>query len=192
MNKSFYAALAVALLSAPSPAGEPLQPGYQAGDPLQLLFREYLVSGPNVTKPGEGHYLACTYSTRPVVMVYTREINAPVLRLIMKLDEATAAHQKERLGSYVVLICDRQDREKELKALADKEKIRHTLLSLVVLDEAGLKRFQTKFAAEAETTVFLATGQRRVKASYAYRNGELRDKDIERILGDLPKILEGK
>ena len=189
MTKSFFAALAVAMLAVPSLASEPLQPGYQVGEPLQLLFREYLVTGPGVEKPRESNYLVCTYSTRPVVMVYTRQINAPVIRLIRKLDEATETHQRERLGSYVVLVCDRQDRDKELKALAEKEKIRHTLLSLVVLDEAGLKRFQAKFGVEAETTVVAATSQRRVKASYTYRKGELRDKDIAQILADLPKIL---
>jgi hypothetical protein len=189
MSKSFFAALAVAILSGTSFADEPLRPGYAPDERLQLLFREYLVTGPGVDQPGEGHYLVCTYSTRPVVMVYTREINAPVIRLIKKLDEATRNHQRERLGSYVVLVCDRQDREKELKALAEKEKIRHTVLSLVVLDEAGVKRYQAKFGAEAETTVVLATSQRQVKACFAYRKDELTDKDIARSLGDLPKIL---
>jgi endonuclease YncB( thermonuclease family) len=189
MTKSFFAVLAVAIVSTSVAAGEPLKPGYQVGEPLQLLFWEYRVTGPHVEKPGAGAALVCTYSTRPVVMVYTRQINATVIRLIRKLDEATRAHQQERLCSFVVLACDRQDRDKELKALAEKEKIQHTLLSLVVLDEAGLKRFQDKFGAEAETTVIVATSQRQVKASYAYRTGELRDKDIAQILANLPKIL---
>jgi hypothetical protein len=189
MSKSFFAALAVAILSAASFAGEPLRPGYAQDERLQLFFWEYIVTGPGVEKPREGNYLVCTYSTRPVVMVYTREIDAPVIRLIKKLDEAMGDLQRERLGSYVVLVCDRQDREKELKTLAEKEKIRHTLLALVVLDKAGLKRYQAKFGAEAQTTVIVATSQRQVKASYAYRKDELTDKDIAQILEDLPKIL---
>ena len=171
---------------------KPVTPGYKAGEPLQLLFREYRVTGPGVDRPGEGCYLVCTYSTRPVVMVYTREITAPVLRLIRKLDEATATHRKERLGSYAVLVCAKHGRDKELKALAEKEKIRHTLLSLVVLDDTELKRFHHKFGAEAETTVVLATGQRRVKACYAFRKGELKDRDVARILADLPRIFPAK
>jgi hypothetical protein len=53
-------------------------------------------------------------------------------------------------------------------------------------------RFEAKFGAAAETTVILATGQRQVKASYAYRKGELKDKEIHQILADLPKILPPK
>jgi hypothetical protein len=179
------ATLAVSVVSMPSFAAAPLQPGYKVGDRLQLYFREYLVTGPGVDKPREGHYLVCTYSTRPVVMVYTREINAPVIRLIKKLEGATATHQKQRLGSYVVLLCDPLNREKELKALAEKEKIRHMHLAMA----APYKRFQAKFGAEAETTVILATSARQVKASYAYRKGELTDKAIDQILVDVPKVL---
>jgi hypothetical protein len=206
MNKPMVTAvLAIEMLFVPSLAHEPLpqsdkvevvddplRPGYKVGDRLQLLFREYLVAGPQVTRPGEGHYLVCTYSTRPVVMVYAHQINAPLIRLIKKLDSATAIHKKERLGSYLVLVCESRDREKELKALAEKEKIQHTLLALVVMDAARLKRFHARFGAQAETTVILATSQRQVKASYAFRKGELADKDMERILADLPKLLPKK
>jgi hypothetical protein len=226
MSKSVVGfALAVGVLSVPSFAGGPLGPGYEADDPalasadgdafniaplqpgykvdepLQLLFREYCVTGPNVSKPGEGSSLVCVYSTRPVVMVYTREINAPVIRLVKKLDEATKTYAMERLGSYVVLLCDRQGCEKELKALAVKEKIERVLLSQVVMNKTPQadgrvgprwKSFDAKFGADAETTVILASSRRQVKASYAYRRGELGDQDIERILADLPKILPKK
>ena len=123
-------------------------------------------------------------------MVYTRAIDAPLQRLIRKLDEATAACKDERLGSYVVLLCDRPGREGELKALQRCEKIRHTLLALVVSNNWG--RFRAKFGAEAETTIILATPERRVKVCYAYRKGELKDKDVEQILADIAKILPKK
>jgi len=181
-------ALAVGFLSLPVSAAEPLPPGYKVGESLELMFREYLVTGPGVDKPRESHYLVCTYSTRPVVMVYAREINAPVVQLIKKLDEATRTHQKERLGSYLVLLCEPLDREKELKALAEKEKIQRIHLAMA----APHPRFQAKFGTEAETTVILATSQRQVQASYAYRKGELKEKNIEKILADLPKILPKK
>jgi hypothetical protein len=188
MNRSLVvAALAVGALAGPVSAAGPLRPGYKVDEPLQLLFHEYRVTGPS---PGVGCALVCTYSTRPVVMVYTREINAPLQGLIKKLDAATAAHKDERLGSYVVLLCDRPGREEELKALERCEKLRHTLLALVVSN--NWKRFQAKFGAEAETTVILATAQRRVKACYAYRKGELKDKDVEQILADLAKVLPKK
>jgi hypothetical protein len=188
MNWSLVvAALAVGALCGPSSAAGPLRPGYKVNEPLQLLFHEYRVTG---ASPGEGCALVCTCSTRPVVMVYTREISMPLQGLIRKLDEATAACKDERLGSYVVLLCDRPGREGELKVLERCEKIRHTLLALVVRD--NWEKFRAKFGAEAETTVILATPDRRVKACYAYRKGELKDRDVEQILADLAKILPKK
>jgi hypothetical protein len=200
MNKQLVvAALAVGGLSAPLFAEAPPPPGYRVGDSLRLFVHEYRVTGPGVSEPGEGCYLVCTYSTRPVVMVYAREINPPLIRLIKKLDEATRNHKDERLGSYVVLFCDSQDHEKKLKALAEKENIKHTLLAMVVINEralaaeakagrAGLRGYRAKLAPRAEITVTLATRDRRVRASYTYRKGELKDKDTEQILADLPRI----
>jgi hypothetical protein len=157
------------------------------GEPLQLLFHEYRVTGPS---PGAGCALVCTYSTRPVVMVYARDIDAPLQGLIRKLDEATGACKDERLGSYVVLLCDRPGREGELRALERCEKVRHTLLALVVSD--NWERFRAKFGPETETTVILATADRRVKACYSFRKGELRDRDVEQILADIAKALPKK
>jgi hypothetical protein len=191
-QSTILAAFAAGALSVPGFTAEPLQPGYRVNDRLQLVFREYLVTGPQVEQPRLGSYLVCTYSTRPVVMVYTRNLSEPVVRLVKKLDAATKNHKQDRLGSYVVLICDSYDRAKDLAALADKEHIRHTVLSLVVVNKAHPhKVYQEKFAA-AETSVFLATRDRQVKASYAYRKDELKDEDIEGILADLPKILPKK
>jgi hypothetical protein len=101
----------------------------------------------------------------------------------------------------LVLICNSQDREAELKTLAAKEKIQQTLLAMLVINEAvlkeegwiarELKRFDAKFNAEAEVTVVLASNLH-CRASYAYRKDEFKDQDIDRILADLPKILPKK
>lgn len=165
-----------------------MRPGYKVDQRLEILFSEYLVTGPNVNEPRQGGALVCTYSTRPVVMVYVRELNGHNVGLIRKLDEAVGKHKKERLGSYVVLICQSRDREKELLALAEKEKIQNVLLSLAVLDDARMKQFESRFGAEAQTTVILATSQRRVKSSYAFRKSELKERDADRILSDLPGV----
>src|SRR5262245_49951982 len=135
MSRSVVAAvLGVAILSLSASAVEPLRPVYQVGDQLRLLFCEYCVTGPGVAKPNR-RTLVCTYSTRPVAMVYTSTLTPSVVRLIKKLDEATANHAQDRMGSYVVLFCDSVERAEELQALAQKEKIQNTVLSLVVINE---------------------------------------------------------
>ena len=48
-----------------------------------------------------------------------------------------------------------------------------------------------KVSKDAEVTVVLYTKQM-VKANYAFKKGELTDKDVDKILADLPKILPGK
>jgi hypothetical protein len=130
-------------------------------------------------------------------MVFAHEMNDPVLRLTKRLDEGTRKHQAKGLGSYVVLLCDSKEREEKLKALAKTEKIQHTTLALLADDGVshsvgqgsnGVYRLQRKLGTEAEVTVVLAS-ELRVRASYAYRMGDLKDKDIDQILADLPKIL---
>jgi hypothetical protein len=125
-------------------------------------------------------------------MVYTRTMSDAVIRLIKQLEAATAKHQKERLGSYVVLFCDSTTRAAELQALAKKEKLQHTLLALAVLDEARPAQGETARRLEkfhADTTIILATSKRVVKACFAYRKGELNDKEMDRILRALARIL---
>jgi endonuclease YncB( thermonuclease family) len=177
---------------------EPLQPGYQVNDPLCPYFVETKVAGPD---PGDAAHLVCAYEGRPVVLVYTWAINPSVVQLIQALDAAAAKHKEERLACYVVLFADSQDREKELKALAEKARVPHMLLTLVVVNRArlgdatagpGLRQFLAQFDRSAETRVFLADGQKQVRASHPYRKGELKNEEIGRIVKDLPKILPQK
>jgi hypothetical protein len=193
-------ALALSLFAVPSFARDPLEPRYKVGDQLVHQVCEYLVTGRDA---GRDVSLVCRYAKRPVVMVFAREIDAAVTRLLKKLDQATGDHRNDvlqtRLGSYLVLVCDTQEREAELKALAEKEQVRHTQLALLVINEdrlggnagSGLYRMQVKLGTEAQLTVVLAS-ELRVRASYAYRKGELKDKDIDQIIADLSKILPKK
>jgi hypothetical protein len=186
MNR--LAAVTVAgLFTLPLFAAEPLVPGYKENDRVQLFFREILVAGPGVDQPRESHYLACTYSPRPVIMIFARELSEPVARLVKKVDGATAKHEKERLGSYMVLLYETVSRIDELKLLAKKEKVEHMHLAVAAPNE----KFAARFPKEAEVTVALAT-MNRVKAGYAFRKYELTDKAIDQILADVPKILPTK
>jgi len=186
---------------APEKPVEPLQSKYKVGEQVPLLW-EYRVTG---ARAGQEGALVCTFMYQPFVAVFCRDMDAAVIRLIKKIDEATAKSStrllppyEQRLGSYVVLICDSKAREKELKALAEKEKIQHTILALgaknegLPSNEAYWRNFDAGLG-EAEITVLLAGPPRaRIKVSYAYRKGELTDKAIEQILADLPKILPKK
>lgn len=167
---------------------EPLQSGYRVGERVLPLLPEYRINGHTAGRTGS---LTCMYMYQPVVVIYTREITPPLIRLAKKVDQITAKYTvrplppyKDRLASYMVLVCDSKDREKELKELVEKEKIEAMTIALVVVKE-GL--FLNKLG-EAETTILLTGPRAVIKASHAFRKGELTDKDAERILAELSRI----
>jgi cyanophycinase len=185
---------------------EPLPHKYKIGEKLSPHLYEYRVTGNSAGKTGS---LTFTYFPQPVVVIYSREMNDSVVRLLKKVDEKTGQYRTkplppnpQRLGSYLVHVCDSQDREKDWKALAEKEKITHTVLAMMVINKDTLAEEAKKGGStrldlqaklgEAETTVLLTAPRGIVKAGYAYRKGELTDKEIDRILADVTKILPTK
>jgi hypothetical protein len=119
-------------------------------------------------------------------MIFAREISAPLTSLVKQIDAATVANRKDKMGSFVVFLSDDPALEKKLKALAEQEKIKKTLLTLY--EAAGPEDYHV--AKEAEVTVVLYV-ENTVKANYAFRKGELQDKQIAQIVKDLSKILPG-
>ena len=77
--------------------------------------------------------------------------------------------------------------EKDLKALAKKAKLKSLVLTLD--NPSGPTAY--KVAKDADVTVVLYNRQK-VAANHAFRKGELDDKAVDKILGDLKKILPEK
>ena len=118
-------------------------------------------------------------------MIFAREIDDGLTGLVKKIDAATAAHKKESMGSFVVFCTpDGEDLEPKLKELAKKEGIKNTVLTID--NPAGPREYQ--IAKDADVTVVLYVN-REVKANYAFKKGELKAGDIDKILNELPKIL---
>src|SRR4051812_29102155 len=120
-------------------------------------------------------------------MVFAREISDPLTGLVKKLDEATVKNASAQMGSFVVFCTDDEELEGKLKELAKKEGLKETVLALD--NPAGPKGYN--LAKDADVTVVLYVN-RNVKANYAFKKGELKPADIDRIIADLPKILETK
>ncbi len=188
---------------APQKPAEPLTLNYKVGERLLPHLYEYRVTGAGAGKEAS---LTFTYFYQPVVVIYCRQINASVIRLVKKIDAKTGEYRTrplppypERLASYLVLVSDTKDREKELKALAEQEKIEHTTLAMMVINEdtvadevrrgGSMRRELLAKLGEAQTTVLLTQPRAMVKAGYAYRQGELSDMHIDQILADLPRML---
>ena len=117
-------------------------------------------------------------------MIFAREISDSLTSLVKKLDAATAKNSSCNMGSFVVFCNDDEGLEKTLKALADKEKITKTVLTIE--NPSGPRGY--KIAKDADVTVVLYA-QHKVKANYAFRKGELKESDVDKIVADVSKIL---
>jgi hypothetical protein len=174
----------LALLAGQLPAADAIKSGPQVGEEVPGPFHPLNVTGP---KAGEKFCLYCKNGSNPVAMVFAREVSPPLTALIKKIDAATAKNSENQMGSFVVFLSDSEDLGKKLKGLAEKEKIENTVLS--VDDPAGPRDY--KVARNADVTVVLYT-RHNVKANYAFPKGGLKEKDVNRIVADLAKILPGQ
>jgi len=183
MKKALMAAsLAIGLFVLGSAlAGENLKSGPQVGEKVPGPFEPLNLTG---DKAGEKACLFCRNGSHPVAMIFARDISEPLTSLIKKIDAATAQNQAKKMGSFVVFLNDDDSAAARIKDLAQKSSIDHTVLSL---DKAqGPEAY--KVSKDADVTVVLYTN-REVKANYAFAKGELGDKDIDVIVGDLVKIV---
>jgi hypothetical protein len=168
-------------------ADEPLKSGPQGdrGPPSHLF-------GIRVTGPHAGGRETILGELRtnphPAAFVFVRSLRKPVQQLITKLE--ARALQSKVFVSGVFLRTDRAF-PAHLKAWAKKEKISAALLTVV--DRPGAARPggitpEWMIAEKAEITVVLYDRQRRRVANFAFRAGEMQEKDVERIVTAFSKI----
>jgi hypothetical protein len=117
-------------------------------------------------------------------MIFAREVSDPLTSLVKKIDEATA---KNNMGSFVVFLNDDESLKNKLKELAKKEKIDKTVLTIET--PAGPSGYD--IAKDADVTVVLYTAKN-VKVNHAYKKGEFKDADVEKVVAELAKILPEK
>lgn len=120
-------------------------------------------------------------------MIFAREVSDSLTSLVKKIDEATQKNSGCRMGSFVVFCSDEEGLKKKLEKLGDKEQLKKTVLTID--NPAGPEGYE--IAKDADVTVLLYVGQT-VKVNRAYKKGELKDDEVERILKELPKILPEK
>jgi len=144
----------------------------------------------NGEKAGHKSSLVVKYGANPVALIFAREVSPTLVELIKKIDSATARNAKANMGSFVVF-CSAPDESKleaTLKELARKEKIDHTILS-IVNRKAGPAGYDLHPAADVTVVLYV---NRTVKANFAFKKGELKEPGLESILAALPKILPAK
>ena len=173
------ALIAVVLVAGVASAADTIS-GPQVGEKV-VPFHPLNCTGDHA---GEKYCLICKNGPNPVAMIFARQVTPELTRLIKRIDEATEKNKERSMGSFVVLLSDSDNLEKDLKELAKKEKIQHCILTID--DPEGPKDYN--IAHEAEVTVVLYSTLT-VKANHTFKKGELNDKGIEAIVADLAKIL---
>jgi hypothetical protein len=177
-------ALAVIVLTGSLYAADAVKSGPQVGEKVPGPFEPLNINGDNA---GKKFCQYCINGQNPVAMVFARDVSEPVTKLIKELDAATAKNSDAKMGSFFVFLSDDEAMEKTLQSIAKKEDLKKTVLTLD--NKSGPDNY--KVAKEADVTVVLYNG-RTVKANYTFKKGQMKDKDVETILADLPKILPSK
>ena len=176
---AFTALVAVAFVPSIASASEP-KSGPQVGEKV-TPFHPLNCTGDHA---GEKYCLICKNGDNPVVIIFARHVTPELTRLIKRIDEATDKNKERSMGSFVVLLSDSDNLEKELKELAKQEKIQHCILTID--NPEGPQGY--RIAQEADVTVILYT-KLTVKANHAFTKGDLNDKAVAAIVADLAKIL---
>jgi hypothetical protein len=163
-------------------AADAVKSGPQVGETVPGPFEPLNINGAHA---GEKFCQYCINGPNPVAMVFAREVNEPVTKLIKELDAATAKNGDAKMGSFFVFLSDDEGMQTKLKDLAKKEDLKKTVLT--VDNATGPQKYE--IAKDADVTVVLYKGHV-VKANYSFKKGQMKDKDVETVLSDLPKILK--
>jgi hypothetical protein len=183
MKKLLSAALCAVVALSVAVAADAVKSGPQKGEDVPGPFHPLNVTGPSA---GKKFCLFCANGDKPVAMIFARENSTPLAKLIKQVDVATEKNSGAKMGSFVVFLSSEADKlEKDLKALAEKESLKKCVLSID--NPAGPEEY--KVAKDADVTVVLYK-ERKVHSNYAFKKGELKDKDIETIVADIANLVK--
>lgn len=177
-------ALVVGLAVAADRSSSKLVSGPQVDQAVPGPFHPLNVTG---AEAGKKFCLYCCNGENPVAMVFARETSPELATLIKKIDAATVANKNHEMGSFVVFLSDKEGLDKELQGMARDAGLKKIVLAID--NPAGPEKY--KVSKDADVTVVLYN-ERVVKANYAFKKGQLKDKDIEKIVADVTKIIPTK
>jgi hypothetical protein len=176
-------ALVVLLFAGVTYAEKPsVTSGPQVGEELAGPFHPLNVNGKSA---GKKNCLYCENGSNPVAMVFARECSPELTKLIKKLDACCEKHTDAKMGSFVVFCSNAEGLEDKLKGVAKDADLKKVVLSID--NPAGPDKYNV--SRDADVTVVLYTN-RTVKANFAFKKGELKDKDVDTSLTSVPKILK--
>ena len=168
-------------LIAASSAFADVKSGLQPGERPPAYYVE------DATGPYKGKELCyrCKFGGRPVVNVFTRELNDSVAKLIKGIDQKVAENSGKQMKAFVVLLTDDPKAERgKLQQFAKTNGIKHTPLTTFG-NPKGPSDY--KISKDAAVTVMM-WNKSRVKTNHAFSKASLADGSISAVVADAGKI----
>jgi hypothetical protein len=135
---------------------------------------------------GKSHCFICETEDRPAVIVFARNLNAPLGKLAAQLDRALADYKKNDMRAWITLLHEDQSRiDADVLKWAKKHKLR-TVPVGVFEDTDGPPSYRLN--RDAEVTILLSVKQK-VAVNFAFRVGEMSDTKIADVIKAIPKIV---
>ena len=142
----------------------------------------------DVTGPSAGKALCyrCQFKDRPVVSIFTRQVNDELAKLVKHIDEVVGKNQTEKMAAFVVLLSDDpQAQEPKLKQLASRNGIKNTPLTTFD-DKNGPPSY--KLSKNADFTVMMwVNGE--LKVNETFTSGQLSEQTISQVVQKTNTIL---
>lgn len=130
----------------------------------------------------------CETEDRPAVIVFARQLNDPLKKLLTQIDSKIAAQPKDTLRAWTTILGEKVVSLDELAKWGKETGLKNLPLG-VFDDPVGPPSY--KLNQEADVTVLLFVNKK-VIANFAYRPGELNEEQIKRVTSTIPKLLEKK
>lgn len=172
-----------------------LSPFAHGGDPC--------ISGPNTgQKPGpysaivavgaergQPHCFICDTAERPAVVVFARNLDDSLAKLVAGMDKALADNKKAELRGWVTFLNEDQTAFDPLVVdWAKKHAIRNVPMA-VFEDVVGPPTY--KLNRDADVTILLFT-KHKIMRNFAFRTGELTDERVAEVLKAIPGLVDAE
>ena len=135
---------------------------------------------------GMSHCFICEAAEKPTVAVFARALSEPLGKLVHQLDRALAAHKGSDLTIWVTFLSDDPTRTDPKVVDWSKQHATGSIPLGVYNDSVGPPTYL--LARDADVTVLLNNKQK-VVANFAFRQGELNDAAMGRVLKTIPSII---
>ncbi len=183
------AIVAALAISAAAAQAEELKSGLQPGEKIGA-FNVVKSAGAAEDGVPEGEELCyrCMLGNRPVVAVFARSANKPLIKLIQQLDKVVAENKDQKMGSFVNLLGeDAKKLDKAAKRLIKRSEAENVAVVVPVENENGPEALQIH--EDADLTVLIYR-EGVIKVNHAFAKGKLNKKAIAKVIKDTGAILQ--